>query len=477
MSSIAKSINLKEITIENNPISLAGDCVSFLVSYLPLLNSLNQLQITEQVRRAANAWRRSKENTDQNFQHLSTDVSSSIRREEIISNARTNWELIRQANIMNGSQRQSNQLKKPIKTTPKLTPNNSSSSTSTASSSNVNTENSKAKNSSRQMIDVAKRQKPKLLKSSSAENSSPMASEKETDGECEYFHLPPVLGHLDDPPNKNPSAASSTRPNVDSESSAFSSDTDDQKSFRSQVPTTPPIHQIPISQPPSPIEIVIRDNEIEEVVDNGSFTPPLPPIYFKPVALDNVVTENNRETMKKDDPVDELIVPLNSREKEQKPTLTIVDNFNGISLQPTINIEPDSIKPPSTQQLDVKSDLIEADKLSIISSKASAKTSTDSINTLSSAYDERQVHSSHTNYHPRNRSAVRKLAPPPLVRSQTARNLSTAHLNNHSNGAANQGGGQKKEPKKETDKDREQGENFLSAAFSFLILYFLFFSL
>lgn len=57
MSSIAKSINLKEITIENNPISLAGDCVSFLVSYLPLLNSLNQLQITEQVRRAANAWR------------------------------------------------------------------------------------------------------------------------------------------------------------------------------------------------------------------------------------------------------------------------------------------------------------------------------------------------------------------------------------------------------------------------------------
>lgn len=52
MASIAKSVNLKEITIENNPISLAGDCVSFIVSYLPLLNTLNQLQITEQVRRA-----------------------------------------------------------------------------------------------------------------------------------------------------------------------------------------------------------------------------------------------------------------------------------------------------------------------------------------------------------------------------------------------------------------------------------------
>lgn len=479
MSSIAKSINLKEITIENNPISLAGDCVSFLVSYLPLLNSLNQLQITEQVRRAANAWRRSKENTDQSFQHLSTDVSSSIRREEIISNARTNWELIRQANIINGSQRQSNQLKKPIKTTPKLTPNNSSSSTSTASSSNVNTDNGKAKNSSRQMIDVAKRQKPKLFKSSSAENSSPMASEKETDGECEFFHLPPVLGQYVDPPNKNPSTASSTRPNVDSESSAFSSDTDDQKSFRSRIPTTPPIHQIPHSQPPSPIEIVIRENDVEDVIDNESFTPPLPPIQFEPVASDIVVIENNRETIKKkDDPVDEHIVPLNNRkEKEQKPILAIVDNFNGISLQPTINIETDSIRSLSTQQLDVKSELIETDKLSIISSKASAKTSTDSINTLSSANDERQVHSSHTNYHQRNRSGARKLAPPPLVRSQTARNLSTAHLNNHTNGATNQGGGQKKEPKKETDKDREQGENFPPTTFHFLLpTIFLFFS-
>lgn len=430
--------------------------MSFLVSYLPLLNSLNQLQITEQVRRAANAWRRSKENSDQNFQHLSTDVSSSIRREEIISNARTNWELIRQANIINSSQRQSNHIKKTIKP-PKLTPNNSSSSTST-SSSNVNMmENGKAKNSSRQMIDVAKRQKPKLVKSSSAENSSPVPSDKETDGECDYFHLPPVLGQYVEAPHKNQSAASSTRPNVDSESSAFSSDTDDIRSFKSRVPTTPPIHSVAISKPPSPIEIIIRENENGEVVDDDktSFTPPLPPLQPEPVA--SVVTDDSCETIRKDDVTIEPIAPRSPPSPalaKEKATLTIIDSSNGISLQPTINVEQDTTK---SRPQEMKNEPIEADKLSIIS-KNSAKTSSESINTLSSANDERQVHSSHTNYHPRNRSGARKLGPP-LVRSQTARNLSS-HLNNQQTGANNQGATQKKESKKESDKDREQGKCF-----------------
>ena len=407
----------------------------------------------------------SKENSDQNFQHLSTDVSSSIRREEIISNARTNWELIRQANIING-----NHVKKTVKTVPKLTSNNSSSSTSTTSSSNVNMENLKTKNSSRQMIDVAKRQNSKLLKSSSAENSSPLASEKETDGECEYFHLPPVLGNYDvDMPNKNQSAASSTRPNVDSESSAFSSDNEEQKSFKSQVPTTPPIHPTAISKPSSPIEIIIREYENGEVDDNESFTPPLPPLNREPVAPDIIVIDNDLETMRKDDPMDELIVPPTPpKEKGQRATLTIVDNFNGISLQPTINIETETSS--SQQTIDAKTEPIEADKLSIISSKTSAKTSTDSINTLSSANEERQVHSSHTNYHPRNRSGARKLAPPPLVRSQTARNLSS-HLNSHSNGTSNQGGNQKKESKKESDKDREQGKSLMTFTLNFFSLF------
>ncbi|XP_032291510.1 leucine-rich repeat-containing protein 49 [Drosophila virilis] len=86
MASIARAVRLLEVTIENNPVSLAGDCVSFLVSHLPLLQSLSQMPITEQVRRAALAWRQHKE------QALATHGS---RREEVISNARTNWELLR----------------------------------------------------------------------------------------------------------------------------------------------------------------------------------------------------------------------------------------------------------------------------------------------------------------------------------------------------------------------------------------------
>uniref|UniRef100_A0A1A9VAL5 Dynein axonemal assembly factor 1 homolog n=1 Tax=Glossina austeni TaxID=7395 RepID=A0A1A9VAL5_GLOAU len=95
MASIAKAVSLVEVTIENNPVSLAGDCVSFLVSYLPKLQSLSQMPITEQVRKAAMAWRNNKELAANKHQHFTTEIFNSIRREEIISNARTNWELLR----------------------------------------------------------------------------------------------------------------------------------------------------------------------------------------------------------------------------------------------------------------------------------------------------------------------------------------------------------------------------------------------
>lgn len=95
MSSLAKATNLKEIAIENNPVSLGGDCVSFLVSYLPNLTSLSGMQITDHVRKAAMAWRHNKELSNTTFMDLTTDVCSNIRREEVISNARTNWELLR----------------------------------------------------------------------------------------------------------------------------------------------------------------------------------------------------------------------------------------------------------------------------------------------------------------------------------------------------------------------------------------------
>lgn len=87
INSLAKSTNIKEISIDNNPIFLEGDCISFLVSYLPQLTKLNAMIMTEQVRKAAMAWRRNKEITNSMYMELTSDISLNYRREEVISNA------------------------------------------------------------------------------------------------------------------------------------------------------------------------------------------------------------------------------------------------------------------------------------------------------------------------------------------------------------------------------------------------------
>ena len=486
MNSIAKSINLKEITIENNPISLAGDCVSFLVSYLPLLMSLNQLQITEQVRRAANAWRRGKENTDQNFQHLSTDVSSSIRREEIISNARTNWELIRsqQSTIIHG-QRIANPSKDSNKRTTKppmkITPNNSSSSSTASSTLAENTIQVRPRNGVRKaIVDSSRRPKSKLVRSSSHENTSSLLSGKENEDNS-HLHLPPLLAPYE--PQKNPSA-SSMRPNVDSSSSTFSSDTEDLRiTCKSKIPTTPPINPPQFSQPVSPIEIIICDNNEGFINELNSYTPPLPPVVHPPPSPNHehisnpqtptFIIENSSISPKS--PLNEDALNLKrSRSptptlKDNKPTLTIIDGCNGISLQPTIAHDMDknikSINQLDSRPISPKCEQ-DADKLSVIS-KNSAKTSSDSINTLSSTNDERNTHSIYN----RHKTGLARKFAPTLVRSQTARNLSSSHMNNqaqnnsnsnnNNNNNNNSNNQKQQQQKKEVDKDREQGGDYL----------------
>lgn len=95
MSSLAKALQIKEITIDGNPVTLNTDYISFLVSYLPNLQLLSTMQISEQIRRTAMAWRFSKEQSNSTFLDLSTQVCMSVRREEVISNAKTNWEFLR----------------------------------------------------------------------------------------------------------------------------------------------------------------------------------------------------------------------------------------------------------------------------------------------------------------------------------------------------------------------------------------------
>jgi len=93
--SIVKATKLREVTVDGNPVSLGGDCVSFLVSYLPHLKLLNCMEVTKSVRKAAIVWRNSKETAAHMSQHGTKEMHIDIQREEVISNARTNWQLLR----------------------------------------------------------------------------------------------------------------------------------------------------------------------------------------------------------------------------------------------------------------------------------------------------------------------------------------------------------------------------------------------
>ncbi|XP_053690801.1 uncharacterized protein LOC128739345 [Sabethes cyaneus] len=239
MSAIAKAINLKEVTIENNPVSLAGDCVSFLVSYLPGLVSLSQMQITEQVRRAASAWRKNKELSDMNYTSLSTDVCQSIRREEIISNARTNWELLRsqQTIACRNVQRNTNNSQTTVNKDADVDSTQAIASESSKPSikskkPTANTNGSTVANVQRPSRAAKKTQNRKLIRSSSQDNSGSQISEQ---GGEDYFRLPPILApFLEQNPvtvastNKIESSESSTCLHPDSSvSSAFSSDNEE----------------------------------------------------------------------------------------------------------------------------------------------------------------------------------------------------------------------------------------------------------
>ncbi|XP_062564281.1 ras guanine nucleotide exchange factor V [Armigeres subalbatus] len=235
MAAIAKAINLKEVTIENNPVSLAGDCVSFLVSYLPGLVSLSQMQITEQVRRAASAWRKNKELSDMNYSNLSTDVCQSIRREEIISNARTNWELLRsqQSTACRNVQRTAIVAKDV-----EMDLNNSNLSdinrNGKPKKQPANTNGNTTVNNQRTPRVATKKPPPckKLVRSSSQDNSGSQLSEQ---GGEDYFRLPPILAPFleQSPPtiastNKIESSESSSGQNHDSSvSSVLSSDNEE----------------------------------------------------------------------------------------------------------------------------------------------------------------------------------------------------------------------------------------------------------
>ncbi|XP_047996472.1 leucine-rich repeat-containing protein 49 isoform X2 [Leguminivora glycinivorella] len=98
VSTLAESTTLIEVSLDGNPVALGGDCTPFLVSYLPNLLTLTNMHVTEQVRRAAMAWRTNKEAAHAAYCALGGSAQQAARRDQIINNARTNWELLRSEN-------------------------------------------------------------------------------------------------------------------------------------------------------------------------------------------------------------------------------------------------------------------------------------------------------------------------------------------------------------------------------------------
>ncbi|XP_014205196.1 leucine-rich repeat-containing protein 49-like [Copidosoma floridanum] len=74
MSSVTKAPFIRVVSLDGNPVALTPDCVAFLVSYLPNLQVLSAMQVNEQVRKNALAWRTAKEQSDSAFLDLSAQV-------------------------------------------------------------------------------------------------------------------------------------------------------------------------------------------------------------------------------------------------------------------------------------------------------------------------------------------------------------------------------------------------------------------
>ncbi|XP_017090537.2 uncharacterized protein [Drosophila bipectinata] len=290
MASIARASRLLEVTIENNPVSLAGDCVSFLVSYLPLLQSLSQMPITEQVRRAALAWRQHKEQAQ--AAAGSSVAYQSIRREEVISNARTNWELLRSQQTVVGRPKS--------RLTSELAKINESNEGPTAEE--PETETSEESQQPKEIMDELQA----LIK------------------------LPPISNNVKSPLEEEgvSSEASSLGPNVDSCSSCYS--TDNEEANGKTKPQTPQIDEncnkvvATEKSPPSPIPPAPATPS-----PDGAKTTPLavvasspspPALTLTPPAVPGTPIPNDTSPPPPGSAVNSLPVPTNATSNPSRPT-------------------------------------------------------------------------------------------------------------------------------------------------------------
>lgn len=94
MPSFVHLNKLQELAIDNNPVSAAEECVSYLVSHLPQLQALNRLQVTDQMRHTAAIWKETRESLKCVAANSNPEPGKK-GRENIIYNAKSNWEQMR----------------------------------------------------------------------------------------------------------------------------------------------------------------------------------------------------------------------------------------------------------------------------------------------------------------------------------------------------------------------------------------------
>jgi leucine-rich repeat-containing protein 49 len=203
-----KASQLSEITVDGNPVSVGGDCVSFLVSYLPRLRLLSCMEVTESVRKSATVWRDSKEALVRMSQHGTKDVCMDVRREKVISNARTNWELLRSQTQCSSSTSRSSSLKDLCSDTNFEVPNeryfHSDSGVSSVASS-VCTNPYRPVANARERLSSArpalpnasgKKRSSYARRSASQESNTSHRTASSATGSIDFFRLPPILTPL-----------------------------------------------------------------------------------------------------------------------------------------------------------------------------------------------------------------------------------------------------------------------------------------
>ncbi|GAB0090671.1 leucine-rich repeat-containing protein 49 [Sergentomyia squamirostris] len=421
MSSIAKAVNLKEVTIENNPVSLAGDCVSFLVSYLPYLISLSQMQVTEQVRRAAMAWRKNKETSDSNYISISSDVGQSIRREEVISNARTNWELLRsqQTNI--------NRMAKKTHGNTNLTHNQLIMSSKDPEVDSNTSENVASKKTSRLKSTVGQKREKKNTQSSPPQENSLFTADTHSE---DFFRLPPILAPFLDNTctSQKTSSGSSLGPNIDSCSSYFSSD--DEADI--QIKQTKNIHR-----------------DVRDFCEKGEKTS-----NVEKDVVTRVDKMNDEEDLRIESPVTTKEVAQNTIPPQESSVLSGEES----------TIRPLQVHPVGQQINDKKSTPDEIDK-SPLPDDVNQSDSKSNLSTTSFKSDTSVITNSSDDHH---RVTKMKSANPPRkyfqgtsIRAQTAKNSCLINATNGTGASSNLSNTSAKSNRTATDREREQGGDYL----------------